>query len=196
MGVDITPKMIEKSRARVEREGLTDRVELRVADARELPFEDDTFDAVLCESVVVFLEDKQRALDEFARVARPGRYVGLTEVTLLKPTSDPGFLAYLARAAGIVGGMLSAEDWEAFLRDASLEDIVARAYQLDVRRESKARLERYGIRDILGALLVLPKMFFGDPSHKDYLGQVFGGVKHVTKETLEYMGYGIYVGRK
>jgi SAM-dependent methyltransferase len=196
VGIDITPKMIERSLARIEREGLADRVELRVADARALPFEDDTFDAVICESVVIFLEDKQRALDEFTRVTKPGGYVGLTEVTLLKPTSDPELLAYMARVAGIVGEMLPAEGWQVYLRDAGLVDIVARPYQLDMRREAKARLERYRIRDMLGALFRLPKMLFTDPSSKELFREVFGGVKHVKKETFEYMGYGIYVGQK
>ena len=76
IGVDITPKMIERSQARVDGEGLSELIELRVADARALPFDDDAFDAVICESVVVFLEDKQRALDEFARVTKPGGLCG------------------------------------------------------------------------------------------------------------------------
>ena len=196
VGIDITPKMIERSSSRVERAGLSELIELRVADARVLPFEDDTFDAVICESVVVFLEDKQRALDEFVRVTRPGGYVGLTEMTLLKPTSDAEFLAYVASVAGVTGGMLSAEEWQGCLRDAGLEDIVARAYQLDMRQEAKARLERYSIRDILGSLFRLPGMFFGDPASKEFLKQTFGGVKHLNRETLEYYGYGVYAGRK
>jgi arsenite methyltransferase len=196
VGVDITPKMIERARARVESEGVADAVELRVADARDLPFEDDLFDAVIGESVIVFFEDKQRAVDEFARVTKPGGYVGVTEATLLKPTSDAEFLAYLARVAGMVGGMLSAEEWQAFLRKAGLEDIVARAHRIDVRQEAKGRLKRYSIRDILGALFRLPRMWFGDPSAKEFLKQTSGGVKHLNKETLEYYGYGVYVGRK
>jgi SAM-dependent methyltransferase len=196
VGVDITPKMIERSQARVDREGLSGLVELRVADARALPFEEDTFDAVICESVVAFLEDKQRALDESVRVAKPGGYVGITEATLLKPTSNTRFLAYMARVAGISGGLLSAEGWEGFLRDAGLEDIVARVHHIDVRQEAKARLERYPIRDILGPLFRLPGMFFGNASSKAFLKQTFGGVKHLNKETLEHYGYGVYVGKK
>jgi ubiquinone/menaquinone biosynthesis C-methylase UbiE len=196
VGVDITPKMIERSRERAKREGVEDAVELRVADARVLPFEDDTFDAVICESVVVFLEDKQRAVDEFARVVKPGGYVGLTEMTLLKQTDDKEFLAYVARVAGATGGMLSAEEWQGLLHRAGLEDIIARARQIDMRQEAKGRLARYSMRDIFGSLFRLPKMWFGDPDAKAFLKETFGGVKHLNKETLEYYGYGIYVGRK
>jgi ubiquinone/menaquinone biosynthesis C-methylase UbiE len=196
VGVDITPKMIERARARVENEGVAGLVELRVADALALPFEDGTFDAVLCESVVAFLEDRQRAVDEFARVCKPGGYVGMTEATLLKPTSDPEFLAYMARVAGIQGGMLPREVWAQHLHSAGLEDVVARAHKLDMRKEAKARLRRYRARDMLAALIRLPKMWFGDADAKAFLKATFGGVKHVRKETFEYMGYGTYVGRR
>jgi ubiquinone/menaquinone biosynthesis C-methylase UbiE len=49
MGVDLVDKMIEQSRERAKAEGVEDRVEFRVADARKLPFEDNLFDAVIME---------------------------------------------------------------------------------------------------------------------------------------------------
>jgi len=79
MGVDISERMVERSRERVAREKLTGRVEIRVADAQDLPFEDDLFDAVITESVTAFPEDKQKAVCEYARVTKPGGYVGLNE---------------------------------------------------------------------------------------------------------------------
>jgi arsenite methyltransferase len=196
VGVDITPKMIERAQERAEREGVADMVELRVADARGLPFEDDRFDAVICESVVAFLEDKQRAVDEFVRVAKPGGYVGLTEATLLRSTDDVEFMAYLARVAGFQGEMLPKEGWAQYLYDAGLEDVVARAYQLDLRKEAKARLQRYPMRDILASAARLPRMWFGDPDAKAFLKETLAGTKHLRRETFEYLGYGVYVGRK
>ena len=196
VGVDVTPKMIERAQARIESEGVADRVELRVADARLLPFEDNTFDAVICESVLVFLDDKQRALDEFVRVTRPGGHVGVTEVTLLKPTDDLEFLGYMARVAGVRGETLLADAWAQYLHDASLEDIVARAHALDMREEAQGRLRRYPGRHMLAALSRLPRMWFGDAEAKAFLKETLGGVKHVRAETFAYLGYGAYAGRK
>jgi hypothetical protein len=65
-----------------------------------------------------------------------------------------------------------------------------------MRKEAKARLQRYPMRDILASLARLPKMWFGDPEAKAFLKETFAGTKHVRKETFEYMGYGVYVGRK
>lgn len=61
VGVDISEGMIERSREMAKREGVADRAEFRVADAQDLPFEDDLFDAIITESVTSFPDDKQRA---------------------------------------------------------------------------------------------------------------------------------------
>ena len=74
--VDILEGMIEKSKERARREGVLDRVEFTVADAQDLPFNNDVFDTVITESVTAFMEDKQKAFAEYARVTKPGGYVG------------------------------------------------------------------------------------------------------------------------
>ena len=47
-------------------------VEWRKADALQLPFEDDAFDAVVCQFGVMFFPDKGKAFAEARRVLRPG----------------------------------------------------------------------------------------------------------------------------
>ena len=47
-------------------------VEWRQADAMQLPFQDGTFDAVLCQFGVMFFPDKAKAFAEARRVLRPG----------------------------------------------------------------------------------------------------------------------------
>jgi ubiquinone/menaquinone biosynthesis C-methylase UbiE len=53
-------QMIDLSRIKASREGAADRLEFRTADAQHLPFEDDLFDVVICESVTAFLDDRQK----------------------------------------------------------------------------------------------------------------------------------------
>lgn len=47
-------------------------VDWRQADAMQLPFQDATFDAVVCQFGVMFFPEKARALSEAHRVLRPG----------------------------------------------------------------------------------------------------------------------------
>jgi len=49
-----------------------------VGDAQNLPFEKETFDVVFCSQVLEHLPEPQKALDEFARVLRPGGRLVLT----------------------------------------------------------------------------------------------------------------------
>ena len=71
IGVDINPDYVAYARARAEDEGLTN-VRYDVADLQSLPFSDRTFDVVWSQFVLYFVPDPHRAMDEFARVTRPG----------------------------------------------------------------------------------------------------------------------------
>jgi arsenite methyltransferase len=79
IGVDIKEKMIEQSKKRAYHQKVTDRVEFKVADAQDLPFNDGMFNAVITESVTAFPTDKQKAVNEYARVTKSGGFVGLNE---------------------------------------------------------------------------------------------------------------------
>ncbi|MFW9966325.1 MAG: class I SAM-dependent methyltransferase [Candidatus Thorarchaeota archaeon] len=78
VGLDISEMLIALAQERAEDMGLQDQVKFLVADAHDIPFDDDSFDVLLTESVVLFM-DKERALLEFARVVRPDGFVGLNE---------------------------------------------------------------------------------------------------------------------
>ena len=189
MGVDICPKMIERSREQARREQVEDQVAFRVADAQELPFEANLFGAVILESVNVFVPDKPRAFKEYVRVTKPGGYVGMNESTWLKPPPQDA-VDFMARVGA---RLLTAEEWEALLVGAGLQDIVACAYHIDVHEEAKGRLKRFGLGGILrGALNIVP-VFLRNPSARTILKQSLSSVPKITFET---MGYGVYVGRK
>lgn len=50
-------------------------VELKVGDAENLPFDDDTFDIVTCNLVLMWADDPQKVVCEMARVVKPGGVV-------------------------------------------------------------------------------------------------------------------------
>ena len=49
-----------------------ENVEFKPADAMELPFEDNSFDAIVCQFGVMFFPDREVAYKEIARVLKPG----------------------------------------------------------------------------------------------------------------------------
>jgi phosphatidylethanolamine/phosphatidyl-N-methylethanolamine N-methyltransferase len=72
VGVDISEAMLEKARHRVTAIGLAHVEALEVMDAERLNFPDDSFDVVVAQYVVTAVPNPEAALDEFARVLRPG----------------------------------------------------------------------------------------------------------------------------
>jgi 2-polyprenyl-3-methyl-5-hydroxy-6-metoxy-1,4-benzoquinol methylase len=91
VGADAGPHMIEQAK----RDAYTAAVEIdwqvvRLGPQGEsrLPYEDDEFDIVLCNSVLHHLDDPLNTLDELARVARP------TAAVLIRDLVRPPMAAY------------------------------------------------------------------------------------------------------
>jgi SAM-dependent methyltransferase len=76
---DLTPELFEAGRARAAAAGV--ELEWAEADAENLPFEDDSFDAVISSIGVMFAPFHQAAADELVRVARPGGTIALLSWT-------------------------------------------------------------------------------------------------------------------
>jgi phosphatidylethanolamine/phosphatidyl-N-methylethanolamine N-methyltransferase len=72
VGVDISEAMLHKARERVAELGLDHVEALEVMDAEHLEFPDDSFDVVVAQYVVTAVPNPEAALNEFARVLRPG----------------------------------------------------------------------------------------------------------------------------
>ena len=195
VGVDISEGMVERSKERAQREGVTDRVEFRVADAQDLPFEDDLFDAVITESVTSFPEDKQRAVNEYVRVTKPGGYVGLNESIWLKVPPPPEVVAWASQDVGTNVKPLTSDGWVGLLEGAGLREITARTYEINTRNEARGILQRYGCRGMLGVLCRALSLYARNPAYRRFVKEVREG--GVTPENLdEYFGYGLFVGRK
>ena len=73
-GVDVSPDLIRIGQREIARAGLSVRIELQVAPATHLPFEDCMFDVVLTSHVLKHLDDEAllASFREVARVLRPG----------------------------------------------------------------------------------------------------------------------------
>lgn len=107
-GVDISEKMMALGRAKIDRLGLSSRIELSYADALALPFEEGRFDSATIAFGIRNMPDKELCLKEMCRVIRPGGRVVVLEMS---PGTAAIFGAiyrlYLQRALPIIGGVIS-----------------------------------------------------------------------------------------
>jgi ubiquinone/menaquinone biosynthesis C-methylase UbiE len=84
VGVELADGMVARTRRRVARAGLADRVEVMQASALELPLEDAGFDLLVNSYMLDLLprDEIPRALAEFRRVLRPGGRLVLSNMTV------------------------------------------------------------------------------------------------------------------
>ena len=76
---DYVPALLEKGRRRATAEGLD--VTFEVADAEALPFEEESFDAVVSTFGVMFAPNQSAAAQELVRVCRNGGAIGMSNWT-------------------------------------------------------------------------------------------------------------------
>lgn len=193
VGVDLRESMIARSNERAKREGVEDSVEFRVADAKALPFEDGLYDVVLCESVATFIEDKRRVIGECARVtkATPGGYVGLNEEIWLETPPPADLVVHVKHVWDIEHEIPTCDVWVRWMQDAGLRDIVAKTYRFDARRES-TQIKRYRFADLARMLYKTTSLYIRSPAFREYMH----GRRHTPKELFQYLGYGVFVGKK
>ncbi|MBI1908872.1 MAG: methyltransferase domain-containing protein [Deltaproteobacteria bacterium] len=83
-GINISREQVRQGRELVAKNGLTDRISLREGNALDLPFDQDSFDAILCLEVAgdicVTPEQKTQLIAEMHRVLKPGGWLGFSDL--------------------------------------------------------------------------------------------------------------------
>jgi ubiquinone/menaquinone biosynthesis C-methylase UbiE len=192
VGVDISEGMIDRSNERAKREGVENRVEFKVADVQELPFENALFDAVIGESITAFPENKKRAVCEYVRVTKPGGYVGLNETTWLK-TPPPKLAEYFTRMTG--AKPKTPDGWKQLLEGSGLQDLVARAYKISALNQWVNEIRGLDFRDYSRAWYRFLSLLIKSPACRKFAREALRMPKNIFS-LFKYLGYGLYVGRK
>lgn len=90
-GIDLAPSFIQTARALTERFDIpgqvSDQIRFQQGSILDMPFDNGSFDAILCQHVLMNIKDKKQAFKEFNRVLRPGGKLVLHEI--VKGDSEP-----------------------------------------------------------------------------------------------------------
>jgi ubiquinone/menaquinone biosynthesis C-methylase UbiE len=165
-GIDLTPHAIEHTSRRLQQAGAKSM--LKVADAEELPFDDNSFDLVYSWGVIHHTPDTAKVVNEIYRVLRP---TGEVRLMIYHKYSIVGYLLWLRYAA------LAGRPWRSLAEvyASHLESPGTQAFSVEEARAMFRQFKRVDIRvelsfgDLLdgqvgqrhqGKLLELAKQFW------------------------------------
>ena len=96
--IDLAAEMLRVARRNVEQAGLGERVNLELVDAKRMPYEDGSFEAVISNSIVHHIPEPRDVLREMVRVLKPGGVLFVRD--LLRPESEEMVERLVATYAG------------------------------------------------------------------------------------------------
>jgi phosphatidylethanolamine/phosphatidyl-N-methylethanolamine N-methyltransferase len=137
IGVDLSEPMLRKAAAKVRERSLGQVRLIAAMDACRLGFADASFDAVAVPFVITLVPDPEQALNEFARVLRPGGEI----VIASKLGGDSGFMARLEEA---LDPMMKKIGWSSAFKASRIAAWAA----------------RHGAMEVLGVEPLFPAGFF------------------------------------
>jgi SAM-dependent methyltransferase len=118
VGIDMTEAQLDKARE-LRQEGGFSNVEYRQGYIDQLPFEDESFDAVISNGVFNLVADKEGTFKEAARVLKPGGRIALSDI--VTGVELPGGIVENATLwAACIGGAMHRDSYQAAIEDAGL----------------------------------------------------------------------------
>ncbi|WP_066256398.1 class I SAM-dependent methyltransferase [Neobacillus drentensis] len=133
VGLEINPIMIKKAKKRFQSLNLP--IQLIQGSVENLPFPDNSFDYILSESVLAFV-NKPIALREFFRVLKKGGRLIANEMTINTKLSPPEELEIMKFYA--LDSLLMEKDWKSLLEQTGFQEIVIKAENIATSQENNA----------------------------------------------------------
>ena len=126
IGIDLSPNMLELGDFHITEAGLTDRITLAQADAKDLPYPSQFFDAVLSNSIIHHIPDPLPMLREVSRVIRSDGLILIRDLIRPETTETAlGFVEQYASGATPYQKKLFYESFLAAFTILEVEDMLA-----------------------------------------------------------------------
>ena len=111
IGLDISAGMLDVGRKKISDKNLLDKIEMILADSENMPFEDNSFDAITVAFGVRNFEHLDKGLAEILRVLKPGGIFVILETS--NPTKTPfkqGYVFYTKNILPLIGKLFSKDN--------------------------------------------------------------------------------------
>ena len=111
VGLDISAGMLDVGRKKIESQKLSDKIDMILADSENMPFENDTFDAITVAFGVRNFETLEKGLAEILRVLKPNGIFVILETSVPEKTPyKQGYTFYSKNILPLIGKLFSKDD--------------------------------------------------------------------------------------
>ena len=111
IGLDISAGMLDVGRKKIENRKLSDKIEMILADSENMPFEDNTFDAITVAFGVRNFENLEKGLSEILRVLKPNGIFVILETSIPEKTPyKQGYTFYSKNILPLIGKLFSKDN--------------------------------------------------------------------------------------
>jgi ubiquinone/menaquinone biosynthesis C-methylase UbiE len=188
VGIDLSEENVSHARAEASNSKLKPLVSFQVADAERLPFDEASFDAILCECAFCTFPNKRTAAQEFARVVKPAGRVGISDLTR---SSAPlpelnGLLAWIA----CIGDAQPLDSYSNWLTSAGFSVTLAEQRDAWLQQMVQQIRGKLLLAEVLKGLKKLDLPGLDLQQAKDFARAADTAVQ------AGQLGYGIIVGQK
>jgi ubiquinone/menaquinone biosynthesis C-methylase UbiE len=185
-GVELSPESVDAARTEAEAAGLDGLLRFVRGDAAALPAPSRAFDAVICECALCLFPRKPAAVAEMRRVLRPGGVVAISDVTA-EPNDLPAVLRGLAGRVACLADALPRVGYEALLRDARFELLLAESH--DGALAAMAERVEYRLR--------VARMLDAAAPYRDLIAEAIALVREARSAIVRgSLGYRLFVARR
>ena len=185
VGVDVDIETLMKAQAKAISNGVGDRVVFKLADANDLPFQNQIFDGAIFQAALIFT-NKRRALHSVYQKIRPGGFLGMIELAWKKPPTERIVTQVRETLCSAAINTEIHHEWIKLLEQHSFKLVYSDL--LDHKFDFSGMLRNEG----LWSSLRIATKYISDKSVKEKMKQI----TNLFKEAYEYLGYGIYIARK
>lgn len=147
-GVDMTDAQLEKARRLADEHGFH-TVDFRHGYIETLPFEDESFDAVISNGVINLSAEKDRVFEEAYRVLKPGGRLALADIISEQQMPD-GIKNDADLWAACIGGAEQIDSYTSLIEAAGfeLQDVRENGEYEFISDRAAGACEKYGVKSV------------------------------------------------
>ena len=175
-GVELSENMLRVARDNAVREGVSDMVKFSIGDAKELPFEDDSFDCVFCHQLLHHIPDPITVVREIDRVTKSDGAILIRDLIRQSDLIVPFHVHIFGlpynrlmknEYRNSIKAALSEDEWLQLSREAGIEESrVTKQFVTHQGIERSAKNRRNVYFEVPTPLILRPfkNMYVGKPS--------------------------------